>query len=71
MKNNTNDYEINNEKKASGRSFEYKTNILGNTLDDNITLYKEDAVPVKSLSNFWRSLNILLIIYKIKLERRK
>ena len=52
MKNNTNDYEINNEKKASGRSFEYKTNILGNTLDDNITLYKEDAVPVKSLSNF-------------------
>ena len=71
MKNNANDYEINNGKKASGRSFEYKTKILGNTLDDNITLYKEDAVPVTYLSNFWRSLYILLIICKIKLERRK
>ena len=52
MKNNANDYEINNGKKAPGRSFEYKTKILGNTLDDNITLYKEDAVPVTYLSNF-------------------
>ena len=51
-------------------SFKYKVNLLGNpVLDDNITKRSvKVAVPLKYLSNFFRSLEMPLINCKIKLN---
>ena len=57
---------------SDGKSFEYKTKIVGNTPerpgnegDANRppvpTLHVEVTIPLKYLSNFWKSLNLLLI----------
>ena len=62
-----------------GKSFEYKTEIVGNLLekpgnegDANWpplqTLHVEDTIPLKYLSNFWRSLNLPLINCEIELD---
>ena len=53
---------------SNSKSFTYKNNITGKTPDNNDVL--EDikvVVPLKYLSNFWRTLNILLINCEIKL----
>ena len=51
-------------------SFKYKISLLGNpVLDGNITKRSvKVVVPLKYLSNFFRSLEMLLINYKIKLN---
>ena len=51
-------------------SFRYKVNLLGNpVLDGNIAkLSVKVVVPLKYLSNFFRSLEIPLINWKIKLN---
>ena len=47
-------------------SFKYKTSIAGKTLEDNYLLTNaKAAIPLKHLSNFWRVLNIPLIICEI------
>ena len=50
------------------KSFDYKTNFVKNVTAANLT--KEDVeivVPLKHLSNFWRTLNIPLINCEIEL----
>ena len=49
------------------KSFEYKAKLIGSTPDDNNTLDAEVFVPLKCLSNFWRSLDLPLINCKIEL----
>ena len=51
-------------------SFKYKSNLIGDTLADGANRKKENvklAVPLKYLSNFWRSLEMPLINCKIEL----
>ena len=45
---------------TTSKSFGYKTKIIGRTLANNNTLDTEVVVPLKYLSNFWRSLNLPL-----------
>ena len=66
---------------TNSESFKYKTSITGNTYnvddddddDDNYDANKvgenetEVAIPLKHLSNFWKSLNVPLINYAVKL----
>ena len=52
---------INDKKATTSKSFEYKTKIIGSTLNNNTILDAKVVVPLKYLSNFWRSLNLLLI----------
>ena len=50
-------------------SFKYKANLIGNAVADGANRKKENvklAVPLKYLSNFWRSLEMPLINCKIK-----
>ena len=58
---------INNNKTATSKSFKYKTKIVGSTLE-NASRLNGVVVPLKCLSNFWRSLDLLLINYKIELD---
>ena len=62
----------------SSESFKYKTSITGNSYnigdgEDNYHGNKvgknetEIVIPLKHLSNFWRTLNIPLLNYKIRL----
>ena len=47
---------------SNSKSFKYKTSIVGKTPDDNDSLTTAKVViPLKHLSNFWRSLDIPLI----------
>ena len=47
---------------SNSESFKYKTIIAGKTQEDNDSLTNEKlAIPLKYLSNFWRSLNIPLV----------
>ena len=60
-----NDLTVNN-----SNSFKYKVNLLGNPeVDNNVaTLNVKVVVPLKYLSNFFRSLEMVLINCKIKLN---
>ena len=52
----------------NSESFRYKTDIVGKTPEDNDSLTKAKVViPLKHLSNFWRSLNIPLINCEVEL----
>ena len=57
---------INSNKTVTSKSFEYKTKSIGTTPDDNNTLDTEVVVPLKYLSNFWRSLDLRLINCEIE-----
>ena len=46
-------------------SFKYKLSIIGNTGNNGIKNGVKIAAPLKYLSNFWRSLEMPLINYKI------
>ena len=59
--NNGANNKINNNKKITSKSFEYKSKLIGSTPDDNNILDAKVVVPLKFLSNFWRSLDLLLI----------
>ena len=59
---------INNNKTITGKSFEYQTKLKGSTPNDNNTLDTEVVVPLKYLSNFWRSLDLLSTNCEIKLD---
>ena len=47
-------------------SFKYKANLIGNTEDNRTKNKVKIAVPLKYLSNFWRSLEIPLINCKVE-----
>ena len=52
----------------NSKSFDYKANFIGSVTHNNLT--KNDVkivVPLKYLSNFWRSLNIPLINCEVEL----
>ena len=52
-------------------SFKYKANLIGDTVVDGANRKKEKvkiAVPLKYLSNFWRSLEMPLINCKVELS---
>ena len=51
------------------KSFDYKANFMedGVTHNNLTKNYVKIVVPLKYLSNFWRSLNIPLITWKIEL----
>ena len=46
----------------------FKTKIIGSTLNDNNTLDAKLVVPLKYLSNFWRSLDLPLINCEMELD---
>ena len=48
--------------------FKYKANLIGNTEDDGTKTGVKIAVPLKYLSNFWRSLEMPLINCKVELS---
>ena len=53
------------------KSFKYKAKLLGNTEPhgaDKILKNTTIAVPLKYLSNFWRSFEMLLINCKVELK---
>ena len=66
--NDANNYKINNNKTTTSKSFQYKTKIRGRTPNDNNILEAEVVVPLKYLSNFWRSLDLHLINCEIELD---
>ena len=49
-------------------SFKYKANLIGNTENNGTKNGVKIAVPLKYLSNFWRSLEMLLINCKVELS---
>ena len=49
-------------------SFKYKANFIGNTETDGTKKGVKIAVPLKYLSNFWRSLEMPLINCKVELS---
>ena len=49
-------------------SFKYKTSITGNTEDNGTKSKVKIAVPLRYLSNFWRSLEIPLISCKVEIS---
>ena len=55
---------------TTGKSFEYKTKLIGSTSGDNNRLDPEVAAPLKYLNNFWRSLDLPLINCEIELDLR-
>ena len=66
--NHDDNYRINNSKTTASKSFEYKTKLIGSKPDNNSRLYAEVVVPLKYLSNFWRSLDLPLINCEIQLD---
>ena len=60
-----NTYVINNN---NSPSFKYKASIIGNTGDNGRKNGVKIAVPLKYLSNFWRSLEMPLINCKVELS---
>ena len=49
-------------------SFKYKANLIGNTENIRTQIRVKIAVPLKDLSNFWISLEMLLINCKVELS---
>ena len=48
-------------KKKTGKTSKYNTKLIGSTLNNNNILDREVVFPLKYLSNFGRSLDLLLI----------
>ena len=63
-----NNAEVTNDDNAP--SFKYKASLIGNTETDGTRKGVKIAVPLKHLSNFWRSLEMPLINYKVELSLR-
>ena len=59
----TNNADVANDNNAP--SFKYKVNLIGNAEDNGTKNGVKIAVPLKYLSNFWRSLEMPLIIVKL------
>ena len=66
--NDANNFGINNNKTATSKSFEYRTKLIGHTPNNKSGLDTEVVLPLRYLSNFWRSLNLPLINCEIELD---
>ena len=66
--NNTANNRINNNKTIASKSFEYKKKLMGSTPEDNNILDAEVVIPLKYLSNFWRSFDLPLINCEIEFD---
>ena len=66
-----NDNMINNKNTKASKSFVYKTKITGSISNNNSRLNTDDVVPLKHLSNFWRSLDLPLINCGTELSLRR
>ena len=66
--NDANNFRIYINKTTRSKSFEYKTKLIGTAPDDGGRLDAEVVVPLKHLSNFWRSLDVPLINCEIELD---
>ena len=66
--NNVARIKINNNKTITSKSFEYKTELIGRTPNNNNILDAEVVVPLKYLSNFWRFLDLPLINCEVELD---
>ena len=62
----TNNADLANDNNAP--SFKYKASLIGNTADDGTKNGVKIAVPLKHLSNFWRSLEMPIINWKVELS---
>ena len=60
--NNNNNSNILNNKITISKSFKYKIRILGSTPDDGNRLNAEVVLPLKYLSNIWRSVDLPLTV---------
>ena len=58
---NDNKNKLNNNKTITSKSLKYKTKIIWNTPDNENELNAEAVIPLKYLSNFWKSLDLPLI----------
>ena len=54
----------------NAQSFKYKASLITNTEADGTKNGIKIAVPLKSLSNIWRSLEIPMIYYRVELSLR-
>ena len=61
-------YRIYNNKTTTSKSFECKTNIMVSTPANNSILNTQVCFPLKSLSNFWGSLDLTLIKCEAELD---
>ena len=52
---------------TNSESFKYKISIVGKTLNNDSLTNVEVVVPLKHLSNFWRSLDIPLINCEVEI----
>ena len=59
--NDANENMLNNSKTMTSKSLKYKTKIIGTTPDNGNRLNAEVVVPLKYLSDIWKSLDLLLI----------
>ena len=66
--NNVANNRINNNKTTTSKSFEYKTKLIRSTPKNDNTLEAEVVIPLKYLSNFWRSLDLELINFEIEID---
>ena len=67
--NDSSNYKINNNKTTTSKSFEYMTKIIGSAPADNSRLDSEVVVPLKYLSNFWKSHDLPFIDHEIELDQ--
>ena len=66
---NSNNNRINNNKTTTSKSFEYKTKVIGSMPNNSNNILDTVAfVPLKYLSNFWRSLDLPLINCELELD---
>ena len=65
---NDNNNRMNNSKTMTSKSSEYKTKLVERTPNINNMLDAENVIPLKCLSNFWRSLDLPLINCEIELN---
>ena len=56
-------YRIDNSKTVASEYFEYETKIIGWTPANDNTLDTEVILPLRYLSNFWRSLNLFFWLF--------
>ena len=68
--NDDNQNTINNNKTTTSKFFDNKTKIIGSTPNNNNILNAKVVVPLKDLSNFWRSLDLPLVNCETEIDLR-
>ena len=59
---------INNNKTTASKSFENKSKMIGSTPNNNNMLDATVVIPLKYLSNYWRSIDFPLINCEIEVD---